>query len=167
MSKFIFIKNSDNLYRIVENENDVIHYNHDSNFYDLVEVTSQNFNNFKLSKIKILSKSNNQIVFENIQFISGPRPTLPETLPIIEPTGFTNENLKSYIKNVLKILNEFLNVNNNHVFYSTLNSYKKMLENLNVDNLIAPNSSDLFRYYSLEQYLEESGITTFHPLQIP
>jgi len=167
MSKFIFIKNSDNLYRIVENENDVIHYNYDSNFYDLIEVSSQNFNNFKLSKIKISSKSNNQIIFENIPFISGPRPTLGQSTPIIEPTGFTNESLKLYIKSVLKPLNEFLNVNHNHVFYSTFNSYKETLENLNVDSLIAPNSSDLFRYYSLEQYLEESGVTTFNPLQIP
>lgn len=167
MSKFIFIKNSNNLYRIVENENDVIHYNYDSNFYDLIEVSLQNFSNFKLSKIKIASINNSQIVFENIPFISGPRPVLGQSTPIIDPTGFTNENLKSYIKSVLKTLNEFLNVNQNHVFYSTLNSYKETLENLNVDNLIAPKSLDLFRYYSLEQYLEESGVTTFHPLQIP
>ena len=77
-------------------------------------------------------------------------------------TNFTEEALKEYHKGLILTLDFFLNPNNqSKTFYSTAETYKNYLLNLDYSSLTFPLNS------SWEKYCADNSISYLNPLQLP
>lgn len=154
MAYFIFTKVG-GLYKIAENQSDLNVVNIEKSLYDIIEVSSQEFQDVRLGKKAIVNYSNGQVNY--VQPIIGEDGQSHS----FKTTILNKEDLKSYISNIIDILTRFNNYNPNHPSLSKLNNYKDELMKINVNNLSYPINS------SLEEYLESQGIQSISPLQIP
>lgn len=145
MAYFIFEKNNIDIFKIAENTFDLNNLNGiNKNNYNIVEDNQTNFDNVKYGIKYITGVQNNVVTYENC-------PNFP----------FSKELLNKYITNTKYLIKSFLNNNSNHPLFNRWNNYYSQLNNLNLDNIIYPLNK------SLEQYFQDLGQPSFHPLQLP
>ena len=84
------------------------------------------------------------------------------TFTDISDSSITDENtLKFILKQNIKIIEDFLNVNQDNSLYNSVKDYKSTLENFDTSLITFPLNK------TWEQYCNENSITFYHPLQIP
>lgn len=154
MAYFIFTKVG-GFYKIAENQSDLDVINIEKSLYDIVEVSSQEFQDVRLGKKVVVNYSNGQVNY--VPTVIGPDGQTHSFKTVV----LNKEDLKSYISAIVDILNRFSIYNSNHPSLSKLNNYKNELLKINVNDLTYPINS------SLEEYLESQGIQSISPLQIP
>lgn len=148
MAYFIFSKNSDDqphtIYKIAQDENDLMNLNIVQTNYKIIEDSLENFNAVKFGKSFPLKYSQN-----NITYISQ------------DDRVFNKDVLKLLIQNSKQTVKAFLDNNLQHPYYSKFKNYFDELTNLNVDNINYP--LDM----SLEKYIDSLGKPSFNILQVP
>jgi predicted ribosome quality control (RQC) complex YloA/Tae2 family protein len=144
MTYFICTK-QDNLYKICENFLDLNSMNIFLTDYNIIEVSQDNYNAFKLGTKKISSIVNNTINFEDdIQSFQ------------------TKEQLQKYLKTLNDSLNNFLTEKNkNNSFYEKILNYRNLLQNTKIEDYPIPMS------YSVEKFFYDLGKTSFSLIEIP
>jgi hypothetical protein len=152
MAIFIFSKNSNNLlsslYRIASSQSVYdANKNWQDDLYDLVTVEDTNYNSVKLGTKYVVSKNENEVVYENctVQFIS-------------------KEQLTDHIKRNIAIFEEWISYNNSKPFVSTVTTYLNYLKSIDISSLSITEETPLNS--SLESYVENQGITAVHPLEL-
>lgn len=150
MAYFIFAKDSDNidntLYRIAENQSDLINLNIDQSVYKIIEESQSNFDLVKYG-VKNAQKYNGDII---------------TYIDISYEYLFLNKNqLNSYVQNVISVIKEFLDKNKKHPSFNLWNNYCNQLKLLDLNNITYPLNK------SLEQYIKEQDQTSLNPLQLP
>jgi len=140
MAYLIF--NGNNLYKIATSD-DKAHLNIEDSFYNVKTVSDSDFNNVKQNK-KSVKLSSDTVVYEDLSF------------------NFTaQENLQSYINEVITHLEYFLQNNSSNSMYSVLETYRDLLQSVDISSISYPLSK------SWEEYCVENSITYYNPLQIP
>ena len=147
MSYFIFSKNLDNvtgtIYKIAENQNDLINLNITPSVYKIIEDSQSNFNLVKFRKKYPESYNQDTITYSdlNISFLN-------------------KDQLQNYINYFKQQIKQFIDNNPNHVFLNRWSDHNVQLSNLNLDNITYPLNK------SLEQHFNDLGQTSLNPLQI-
>jgi hypothetical protein len=149
MSYFIFLPNLDSvdgtLYRIAENQNDLINLNISQSLYKIIEDTQDNFDAVKYGN-KSVKYNNNVLTFTDSSILAA----------------FRNKGeIEPYITSFKKNIKQFTDNNPNHPLFSRWNEYYNQLNNLNLDSLAYPLNK------SLEQYFNDLGQPSLNPLQLP
>jgi hypothetical protein len=152
MSIFIFSKNSNNkqgyLYKIASSQSVYdANKNWQDDLYDLVIVEDVDYNAVKFGTKHVLFKNENQITYENY-----------------EPKFTSQDQLTSYINNIIFIFEEWLKINNSKPFASNVILYLNYIKSINVSSLSITEENPLNS--SLEFYVENQGITAIHPLEL-
>ena len=84
------------------------------------------------------------------------------TFTDISDSSIADENtLKFILKQNIKIIEDFLNGNQDNSLYNSVKDYKSTLENFDTSSVTFPLNK------TWEQYCNENSITFYHPLQIP
>ena len=156
MSYFIFLPNLDSvdgtLYRIAENQNDLINLNISQSLYKIIEDTQDNFDAVKYGN-KCVKYNNNVLTFTDASILISCKGGL---------AAFRNKGeLEPYITSFKKNIKQFTDNNPNHPLFSRWNEYYNQLNNLNLDSLAYPLNK------SLEQYFKDQNQISLNPLQLP
>ena len=158
MSKFIFTKNSggQGLYRIARDQSFMdANKNHIDEDYDILDVTTEEFNDFKKGLKKVVSHDNSTVTFETISYSldAGPLGNIPKSF------YETEVELKEDIKNIINQCNEYLLYNSGKPLESIINTYVTYLEQLDTSNLTPLNKT-------IEKYADEQGQDPVHLLEL-
>jgi hypothetical protein len=152
MAIFIFSKNSNNqlssLYRIASSQSVYdANKNWQDDLYDLITVEDTNYNSVKLGTKYVVSKNENEVVYENciIQFIN-------------------KKQLTDYINSIIPIFEMWIISNNLKPFASTVTTYLNYIKSIDISSLSITEETPLNS--SLESYVENQGITAVHPLEL-
>ena len=148
MAYFIFSKNLEDqpntIYKIAQDENDLINLNIVQTNYKIIEDSLENFNAVKFGTSFPLKYLQNNIIF------------------VSQEINYDKKNtLQSVIQDIKKTLKEFLDNNLQHPYYNKFKNYFDELTNLNIDNINYPLEM------SLEKHLDSLGKPSFNVLQIP
>lgn len=152
MSIFIFSKNSNNLtgslHKIASSQAIYdANKNWEDDFYDIVTVNENDYTAVKLGTKFVVYKNENQVTYENCEI------------------NFKNQNeLTSYIKEIINISERWLKINNSKPLASSVVTYKNYIQNIDVSSLSITEENPLNS--SLEAYVESQGITAIHPLEL-
>ena len=152
MAIFIFSKNSNNqlssLYRIASSQSVYdANKNWQDDLYDLITVEDTNYNSVKLGTKYVVSKNENEVVYENciIQFIN-------------------KKQLTDYINSIIPTFEMWIISNNLKPFASTVTTYLNYIKSIDISSLSITEETPLNS--SLESYVENQGITAVHPLEL-
>jgi hypothetical protein len=150
MAIFIFSKNSNNqigsLYRIASSQSIYDeHKNWKDDMYDLVTVNDIDFNEVRLNKKEVLFKNENQVTYKNTYKIKD------------------KDSLTSYIKNITPLFEEWITLNSSKSITPSVITYLNYIKSIDVPSL---NISEETPLISLENYVEDQGISTIHTLQL-
>jgi hypothetical protein len=152
MAIFIFSKNSNNqlssLYRIASSQSVYdANKNWQDDLYDLITVEDTNYNSVKLGTKYVVSKNENEVVYENciVQFIN-------------------KKQLTDHINSVIPIFEMWIISNNLKPFASTVTTYLNYIKSIDISSLSITEETPLNS--SLESYVENQGITAVHPLEL-
>jgi hypothetical protein len=147
MAYFIFLKDFENiegsLYRIAENENDLINLNISQSDYKIIEDSQSNFNLVKYGNKSAL-RYNNTITYSDLNISFAKK-----------------EELQSFVKDFKDQIKLFTDNNTNHQLLSRWNNYYNQLNTLNLDSITYPLNK------SLEQYFNDLGQPSLNILQLP
>lgn len=147
MSYLIFTKSSGEVYKIAENDFDLNTLNIPSELYFNANISQDDFNSVRLIKKAVLKYEGQVKLFDCNAFC------------------FNRTQLQNYIDIFLKQIESFLNAQPQSVVFNKWKNFFVLLKGLNVVNII-PNENDTLKI-SLEQYLENQGLTSLNPLQLP
>lgn len=156
MAKVIFNK-AGGIYRIARDEEFM---NQNKNFididYNILDITTEEFNDIKYGVKKIVSHNDSTVTFETISYsltTPGPQGNLASAY------FSTEESLKNYLNETIDIFEFYLNFNSDKPLVSEVTSYLPVLKALDVSSLIPLNKT-------LEKYLSEQGNSVLHPLEL-
>ena len=151
MAYFIFNNKTDqteiSVYRIAENESDLNNFNIIKSEYYIKEDSQENFNAVKYGQKRtpIYNINTNSITFEDIG-----------------NNIFTRkEELQLYVEDLKTRIKDYLDNNKTHISFNIWNNYYNQLNNLNLDSITYPLEK------TLEQYFNDLGQSSLHPLQLP
>jgi hypothetical protein len=146
MAYFIFTLNAEDLegaiYKIAESQEDLNNLNITQSSYKIIEDSLNNFNLVKFGNKYIEKYNNNTITYRDINSRFEKK-----------------EDLQQYVDNFKTQIKQFLDNNTNHSFYNKWINYYNQLNDL--DNITYPLNK------SLEQYFNDLGQPSLHPLQLP
>jgi len=147
MSYLIFTKYSSEVYKIAENDFDLSTLIIPSEIYFNVNISQDDFNSVRLIKKAVL-KHEGQV-----------------KLVDCTATSFNRAQLQNYINVFSKQIECFLAGQPQSIVFDKWKNFLVLLKGLNVDNII-PNENEPLKI-TLEQYLENQGLTSLNPLQLP
>lgn len=135
---------NDNVYKIAANDADKNQINAEFPPYVAHSISDANFEKLKTNSA-FAAINNGSVVITDITDIT-----------------YSEEQLKEHHKSLIGLFDAFLNPNNeSKTIYSTAETYKNYLSNLDYSTLTFPINS------SWEKYCEDNSITYVNPLQLP
>jgi len=148
MSYFIFQKNKEGIentfsHKMCENSNELNNFNLILTDYKIIEESQENFTSVRLGTKYPLKYNNNLITF------------------IDELTVYNQKKfLDPYIEKFKLKIQNFLNNNDNHIFFNKWNNYLTQLNNLDTNSITFP-------IKSLEQYFFDKGNQALSIYEVP
>src|SRR6056300_449779 len=137
MAKVIFNKDG-GLYRIAQ---DQAFLDANKNFfeydYDILDITTEEFNDFKNGVKKIVSHNGSTVTFEIIDYSLDVGPLGNVLNSLYE----TETELKEDIKEKIEVFNNYLRFNSNKPLATTITSYITYLEGIDTSNLTPLNKT--------------------------
>jgi hypothetical protein len=147
MAYLICVKNLDNvcgsLYRIAENKSDLDNINIRVDDYKIIEISQNDFDSVKLE-----NKFFNYYNGNSVDYTTASNPFFKKI-----------QHVQSYVNQSIAIIDQFLNNNINHSYYSKWNSYKTQLLTIDVNNYPLDKS--------IPKYFSDLGQNSLNTLQIP
>ena len=144
MAYFIFLKNSNDLSKIAENQIDLDNLNIEDEHFKTIEVSQSDFDAVKYQTKLVNKLDGNTVIYSDTSVNFADKP-----------------ELSSYIDIVKIQINHFLYNNKNDIHFQKWNDYRKQLSSLDLNSITYPLNM------SLEQYFNQQNKPSLNPLQLP
>ncbi len=161
MAKIIFKKDStDELFRIARDEDFLnANINFDINNYDVIDISSSDFNDIKNGQKIVLSHNGSTVSYtdpNDANTPDGPPPFPPSGDHIFWQKA---NSLQNYLNDLIDLFESYLRNNPSKPMASLVNTYLNYLKQLDAASIV-PLS------ISLEQYASDQGQNPIHPLEL-